>query len=320
MAAPSQQEQADRTREIIKKVRQIELRTNRLVNDSLAGEYHSVFKGRGMDFDEVREYSPGDEVRMIDWNVTARSGVPHVKKFTEERELTMLLLVDLSASGSFGSGTQSKRELAAEVASTLAFSAISNKDKVGLILFTDQIEAYIPPAKGRKHVLRVVREILFFEPRHRGTDIAMALDFVNQVRKRKAVVFLLSDFCLHEEGHGRLTADRQIPVGLEMLRPALTLTNKRHDLVAVHIQDRNEQELPNLGLLTIEDAETGEQFEINTGSESTRSAFAALAGERLDSLRKLTRTCGVQSLELKTGEAYVPPLLNFFSSRGARRK
>ncbi|MEM1058229.1 MAG: DUF58 domain-containing protein [Verrucomicrobiota bacterium] len=320
MADALQQDQADRTREIIKKVRQIEIRTNRLVNDSLAGEYHSVFKGRGMDFDEVREYSPGDEVRMIDWNVTARSGVPHVKKFTEERELTILLLVDLSASGSFGSGQQSKRELAAEVASTLAFSAISNKDKVGLVLFTDQIEAYIPPAKGRQHVLRVVREILFFEPRRRGTDIAMALDFVNQVRKRKAVVFLLSDFCLHQEHQGQLTVDRGIPVGLEALRPALNLTGKRHDLIAVHIQDRNEQELPNLGLLTVEDAETGEQFEIDTGSEETRVRFAALARDRLEAVRKLTRSCGVQSLELKTGQSYVTALLNFFSSRGRRRR
>src|SRR5476651_2808108 len=182
------------TREILKKVRQVELRTRRLVTDALAGAYHSVFKGRGMDFDEVREYSPGDEVRTIDWNVTARSGRPFVKKFTEERELTILLLVDVSASGNFGSTSQSKREMAAELASVLAFSAIRNSDKVGLILFSDQIEQYIPPKKGRRHVLRVVREILYFEPKNRGTDIVQALDFANRVTRRRAVTFLISDF------------------------------------------------------------------------------------------------------------------------------
>ncbi len=182
------------TREILKKVRQVELRTRRLVTDALAGEYHSVFKGRGMDFDEVREYSPGDEVRLIDWNVTARTGTAFIKKLREERELTILLAVDVSASGKFGSRTQSKRELAAEVASVLAFSAIRNRDKVGLLLFTDEIEHYIPATKGRQHVLRVIREILFHTPQRRGTDIAAALDFINDVQRRRAVVFVISDF------------------------------------------------------------------------------------------------------------------------------
>src|SRR5665213_1108014 len=184
----------ERAKVILSRMRQLELRTRRLVNNTLAGEYHSVFKGRGMDFDEVREYVPGDEVRTIDWNVTARAGRPFVKKFTEERELTILLLVDLSASGNFGSATQSKRELAAELASVLAFSAIRNSDKVGLILFTDQVEQYIPPKKGRRHVLRVVREILYFQPERRGTNVAQALDFANSVTPRRAVVFLVSDF------------------------------------------------------------------------------------------------------------------------------
>src|SRR5271156_6038368 len=182
------------TKSIMSGMRQLEIRTRRMVNDSLAGEYHSVFKGRGMDFDEVREYSPGDEVRLIDWNVTARTGTPFIKKLREERELTILLAVDVSASGQFGSKTQSKQELAAEVASVLAFSAIRNRDKVGLLLFTDEVEQYIPPTKGRTHVLRLIREVLFYTPRRRGTDVASALDFVNDVLRRRAVVFLISDF------------------------------------------------------------------------------------------------------------------------------
>jgi uncharacterized protein (DUF58 family) len=309
--SPSEQ-QAQRQREILKKVRQIEIRTNRLVTEALAGEYHSVFKGRGMDFDEVREYTPGDEVRLIDWNVTARTGHPFVKKFTEERELTIVLLVDVSASGNFGSQAQSKRELAAEVASTLAFSAIKNKDKVGLILFTDEIEAYIPPQKGRKHVLRVVREILFFEPRRSGTNIPMALDFTNQVLKKRAVVFLLSDFCIP----GSVSSER----GFEDLRLALRLTNKRHDLITMNIQDRHELALPDLGLMTVEDAETGDQYEVNTGDPDVRRAFAAMAQQRLEALRKTTRTSGVESLDLVTGENYVPALMNFFNKRSKRRR
>lgn len=300
----SDAKEKDRTREILKKVRQIEIRTNRLVNDSLAGEYHSVFKGRGMDFDEVREYSPGDEVRMIDWNVTARTGTPFVKKFTEERELTILLMIDLSASGHFGSNTQSKRELAAEVASVIAFSAIRNRDKVGAVLFTDQIEAYIPPQKGRSHVLRVVREILYFEPRNRGTDIPLALDFVNQVLKRRAVVFLLSDFI----------------TPLPELQTAMQLTNKRHDLIAISISDRHERELPDLGLLTVEDAETGEQYEINTANAETRRTFAALNEDRFNEFLHTARSSGVETLQLATGKPYVPTLLNFFSTRGKRRR
>src|SRR5271169_2699174 len=221
----------EKAKNILSRMRQLELRTRRLVNDSLAREYHSVFKGRGMDFDEVREYVAGDEVRAIDWNVTARAGRPFIKKFTEERELTILLVVDVSASGNFGSGRQSKRQMAAELASVLAFSAIRNNDKVGLVLFSDQIEQYIPPKKGRQHVLRVIREILFFEPQSRGTDIVRALDFANQITTRRAIMFLVSDFELQNQ-------DR----ALAEMRRAIRLAGRRHDVVALHIHDQRESE------------------------------------------------------------------------------
>jgi len=292
----------DQARDILKKVRQIEIRTKRLVTDSLAGQYHSVFKGRGMNFDEVREYSPGDEVRTIDWNVTARTGKTFVKKFTEERELTIFLMVDVSASGNFGSTTQSKRELAAELASVLAFSAIRNNDKVGLLLFSDQIEQYIPPKKGRRHVLRVVREILFFKPKHRGTDISLALDFANKVHSRRAVTFLISDF--------------QSPD----YRRALQLTNKRHDLIGVFIIDPRERTLPPVGLLTIEDAETGEQLELDTNRSDVRAQFETFAEKRLQTVRRNLRSTGVDLLELNTHEPYMPILLQFFAMRAGRRR
>jgi uncharacterized protein (DUF58 family) len=297
-------------REILKKVRQVEIRTRRLVNDSMAGQYHSVFKGRGMDFDEVREYVPGDEVRMIDWNVTARAGRPFIKKFTEERELTILLLVDVSASGNFGSAAQSKREMAAELASVLAFSAIRNSDKVGLILFSDRIEKYIPPKKGRRHVLRVVREVLYFEPEGRGTDVVQALDFANHVMKRRAVAFLISDF----ESAGDHTQ------ALGSLRRAIRLANKRHDLVALHIRDRREHELPDVGILAIEDAETGELLEIDTANPQVRTRFAQIAGERAAAVRRTLNAEAVDSLELETGVSYVPPLMQFFKSRERRSR
>lgn len=298
---------AARVKEILKRVRQVEIRTRRLVEDSLAGQYHSVFKGRGMDFDEVREYVPGDEVRTIDWNVTARAGRPYVKKHTEERELTMLLVVDVSASGNFGSGTRSKREMAAELASVLAFSAIRNSDKVGLVLFSDQVEQYIPPKKGRQHVLRVIREILFFEPKRRGTDIPRALDFVNMVTTRRAVMFLVSDFQLGDPG-----------AALGRLRRALALANRRHDLVALHIHDPREASLPDVGTLVIEDAETGEMLEIDTVNPRVRERFAGVARARLETLRKAFRGEGVDSLELDTCVPYVPALMAFFKNRERR--
>lgn len=300
----------EKTREILKKVRQIEIRTRRLVNDSLSGQYHSVFKGRGMDFDEVREYVPGDEVRAIDWNVTARAGRPFIKKFTEERELTILLMVDVSASGNFGSTTQSKREMAAEFASVLAFSAIRNSDKVALILFSDQIEQYIPPKKGRRHVLRVVREILYFQPQHRGTDVVQALDFANKVIARRAVAFLISDFQTTGDGEK----------ALQSLRRAMRLTNKRHDLIALHVQDRREHELPDVGILAIEDAETGELLELDTANPQVRARFAEVATKRGEMLRQSFNAEAVDSLELETGESYIPPLMNFFKTRVRRRR
>src|SRR5258708_11301310 len=267
-------------REILKKIRQIELRTNRLVSETLAGQYHSVFKGQGMNFDEVREYQPGDEVRTIDWNVTARMNHPFVKKFVEERELALMLVVDVRGSGLFGSCAQSKRELAGEIASVLAFSAIRNNDKVGLILFSDTIEKFIPPRKGRRHVLRVIREVLFFEPQQRGTDLNGALEFLLRVTPHRAIAVVVSDFVgspVTTSG-ARRTAPRSQVMLLESLAHAsfarLRQANRRHDVVAVQITDRYELELPALGRLVLNDAETGEAIEINTGDEQKRSAFA----------------------------------------------
>jgi len=299
----------EQAKEILKKVRQVEIRTNRLVNDSLAGEYHSVFKGRGMDFDEVREYVPGDEVRAIDWNVTARAGRPFIKKFTEERELTILLAVDVSASGNFGSGQQSKRQMAAELASVLAFSAIRNNDKVGLVLFSDQIEQYIPPKKGRQHVLRVIREILFFEPHSRGTNIVRALDFANQVTTRRAIMFLVSDFELPDQDQA-----------LADVRRAVRLASRRHDVVALHIHDLREAELPDIGQLAIEDAETGELIELDTTDEKVRSRFAELAQRRVENLRRALAAEGVDALNLDTREPYEPALRSFFKNRERRNR
>ena len=246
--------------EILKKIRALEIKTKGLVETAFAGDYHSVFKGRGMNFEDVREYQPGDEIRAIDWNVTARLGTAYVKKFTEERELTVVLVVDVSASGSFGSASQSKRELAAEVACLLAFSAIRNNDKVGLLLFTDRVELFIPPKKGRSHTLRIIRDILFFEPAGRGTAPALALDYLNKVVTRRAVVFFISDF---------QTGD---------FSRSLSVSGRRHDFIAVHVEDERERTIPNIGILTLEDAETGEQIEINTADRYDPCALRPSGG------------------------------------------
>ncbi len=296
------------TREILKKVRQVEVRTSRLVNDTLAGSYQSVFKGRGMNFDEVREYVPGDEIRTIDWNVTARTGVPHIKKYTEERELTIMLLIDISGSGDFGSAASSKREVMAEIGSVLAFSAVRNNDKVGLILFSDFVELYIPPKKGRSHILRLIREILFFQPQGRKTDLIVPLDFVNEVARRKCVTFLISDFCLPGDFEKALTA----------LQPKLQVSNRRHDLIAMIISDPREHTLPDVGWLTIEDAESGAQVELDTSDPSVRRGYAELAADRRKTLNKAIRSAGVDLLDLSTDQSYVPPLLNFFGNRRRR--
>jgi len=297
------------SKEILQKVRQVEIKTNRLVDDTLAGHYHSVFKGRGMDFDEVREYVPGDDVRAIDWNVTARTGRTYVKKFTEERELTIMLIIDVSASGEFGSASQSKREMMAEIGSVLAFSAMRNNDKVGLVLFTDDAELYIPPGKSRSHILRIIREILFFQPEGTGTNLASAMDFTNQVIKRRAVVFLISDFCLPGD----------FDTSLKDLRPKLRITGRRHDLVAVSVSDQRERELPDIGLITIEDSETGEQVELDTSRPEVRSRFKDLAENRRNNLRRAIRSVGVDMLELSTERSYLADLRQFFSTRERRR-
>ena len=301
-------------RELLKKIRQIEIRTNRLVSESVSGAYHSVFKGQGMNFDEVREYQPGDDVRAIDWNVTARMNHPFIKKFVEERELTVMLLVDLSGSGSFGSGTQSKRELAAEIASVLAFSAIRNNDKVGLILFTDIIEKYIPPRKGRRHVLRVIREILFFEPQHHTTDINQALEFLSRVTAHRAVAVVLSDFLLR---HGT-DADSDAMEGLTL--PALRQANRRHDVVAVMIADRYERELPPLGWLVLQDAETGDVVEVNTSSDRNRALFQSRQTESQTEVQRLLRNASVDSIQVLTDQPYAAALGRFFETREKRRR
>jgi uncharacterized protein (DUF58 family) len=294
---------------IMSGMRQLEIRTRRMVNDSLAGAYHSVFKGRGMDFDEVREYTPGDEVRTIDWNVTARAGRPFVKKFTEERELTIFLLVDISASGNFGSGLASKRDLAAELASVLAFSAIRNSDKVGLLLYTDQIERYLPPKKGRRHVLRVVRDILYHTPVAVGTDTVKALDVANRLLHRRAIVFLISDF--------ETAADPV--VARAMLRRAMRRTNRRHDLIAVHVQDAREKELPDVGIIALEDAESGEIIELDTASAAVRKRFKEQSLERDRRLVSDFRSEGIDTLQLQTDAPYMPALQRFFKTRERRR-
>jgi len=299
---------AEIARNNLGRMRQLEIRTRRLVNDSLAGEYRSVFKGRGMDFDDVREYVPGDEIRTIDWNVTARAGRPFVKKFTEERELTLLLLVDVSASGNFGSAAKSKRELAAELASVLAFSAIHNNDKVGLILYTDRVEEYIPPKKGRRHVLRVVREILFHEPRGRGTDTVKALDFANHILHRRAIAFLISDF----------QSSGDPDEALIELRRAMRQTNRRHDLVALHIQDAREKSLPDVGVLAMEDAETDEVVELDTADPEVRARFAEGVNERTRRLVRGFRAEAIDTLELDTALPYLPALQRFFQNRERR--
>jgi len=286
--------------EILKKVRQIELSTRGLVEDLIGGEYHSVFKGTGMEFDEVREYAPGDEVRSIDWNVTARMGRPFVKRFREERELTVLLVVDASASGLFGSDGRLKSEIIAEVASVLAFSAIRNQDKVGCLIFTDRVEKYIPPASGRRHVLRIIRELLYVKPEGEGTDIGHALETLSRLQKKKAVVFLVSDFM--DEGY----------------ETALRLAARRHDLIALSIHDPLEERLPDVGLLHIRDAETGEDHWIDTRSSTIRSGFGAEAVGRRLALEKLLARNAVDQIALNVSDDYVLPLTRFFKRRMKR--
>ncbi len=289
-------------REVVRQVRRLHLRARRAVEDLLGGEYHSVFKGTGIAFEEVREYQPGDDIRTIDWNVTARMGHPFIKRFVEERELTVVLVVDCSASNQFGTRQQPKREVAAELAAILAFSAITNNDRVGLITFTDRVEKFVPPRKGTRHVLRLIRDVLFFQPAHRGTSLREALDYLNRILHRRAIVFLLSDFL--DEGYEK----------------AFQRTGKRHDLIAVPITDPREEELPAVGLLELEDAETGRQVLVDTARAEVRSAYAEQARRRRENLRQLARSGRVDLIEVATDGGHLDALIHFFRLRERRLK
>lgn len=287
-------------REILKQVRRIEIRTRGLVNEVFSGEYHSVFKGRGMSFAEVREYQYGDDIRNIDWNVTARSGAPFVKIYEEERELTVMLVVDVSASGEFGTRERMKGELAVELCGLLAFSAIKNNDKVGLIIFSDRIEKFVPPRKGRRHVLRVLRELLYHQPEGRGTDIRAALEYLTHVQRKRAVAFVVSDFQ---------------DTGFEK---ALSVAGKRHDLIAIRIGDEREEELPALGYLELEDPETGDTVVVDTSNPDFRERFSQGVRRKRAELDRALRRSKVDVVDVVTGRPYVRPLMRFFEERARR--
>ncbi|MGE5604653.1 MAG: DUF58 domain-containing protein [Bacteroidota bacterium] len=290
------------SKEILKKVRKIQYKISRMSNEMISGQYTSVFKGAGIEFDEVREYIPGDDIRSIDWNVTARSGVPHIKRFAEERELTVMLVIDLSGSQRFGSVESLKSELAAEISALLAFLAIKNNDKVGLLIFTDTCEKYLPPQKGRRHVLRVIREILGYQPSGTGTKIEEALKFVSQILKQRSIVFLVSDFI----------ADN--------FEKILGVVARRHDLVAVRLKDPREEELPRLGLVEFEDNETGRRVLIDTADEQVRLMVKAEAKQRDESLAKLFRRNKVDLIEILTDRPYLEPIQKFFKLRERRMR
>jgi uncharacterized protein (DUF58 family) len=287
-------------RDMLRQIRRLQLRARRAVENLLGGEYHSVFKGMGIVFEEVREYQPGDDVRTIDWNVTARMGHPFIKRFIEERELTVMLLVDCSGSQVFGTGVQQKREVAGELAAVLAFSAISNNDKVGLIAFTDRVERFVPPRKGTRHVLRLIRDILFFQPTRTGTSVREALDYVNRILRRRAIVFVLSDF---------------LDAGYEKV---LKQTGRRHDLVGIRITDAREEDLPAVGLLELEDAETGGRVLLDTGSRHARAAFAAAARRRREELHHLAHQARMDLVEVSTDGGHLDALVHFFQQRERR--
>lgn len=288
-------------KELLKKVRQIQIRTSRVVNDLFAGQYHSAFRGLGMEFEEVSPYQIGDDVRLIDWNVSARFGEPFIKKFREERELTVMLVVDASRSGLFGSDRQFKLDLAAELCAVLAFSAIRSNDKVGLILFTDQVEKYVPAKKGTQHVLRIIRELLYFEPAGRGTDIAEALNFLNRVTIRKSVCFLVSDFLA--EGY----------------EAGLRIARRRHDLIPILITDPREAALPNVGFVELEDAETGEPVLVDTANRTLRESYEELYRSRAGARESAFRRMDTETIEVRTDQSYVEPLVRFFRKRERRR-
>ena len=287
------------TNELIAKIRRIEITTRKLVNDSFAGEYHSVFKGRGMEFVEVRQYHPGDDVRTIDWNVTARTGEPHVKSYAEERELTVMLVVDASRSGDFGTRNRFKRELAAELAAVMSFAATTNNDKVGLLIFTDRVELLIPPRKGRSHVLRMVRDLLVFEPEGTGTDIRLALDTINVLLKRRSIVFVISDFLAEPESY----------------RQALFATSRRHDVVAFDLDDPLEREIADVGIIALEDAETGQLRWVDTSSGAWRRTFSEKVARFVEEKREVFSSAAVDRVNVTTDRDYVAEVAAFFKNR-----
>jgi uncharacterized protein (DUF58 family) len=289
-------------KEVVNKIRRIQITTNRLVNESLAGEYHSVFKGRGMEFDEVREYQHGDDIRSIDWNVTSRTGRPFVKRYVEERELTVMLLVDTSASGDFGSVDKTKSEIAAEISAVIAFSAIKNNDRVGAILFTDSVEQFIPPRRGSTHVLRVIREVLFHKPQHRGTRIQAAFEHLNLVIHKRSVVFLISDL---------------LDQGFEQ---SLKVANRKHDIVIVQVTDPREKDLPDAGILELRDAETGEIAYIDTSLPWVRKIFQENWSRNQDRLSRLFNAHRMDHVTIETGKPYDIPLIRFFEERAKRAR
>jgi uncharacterized protein (DUF58 family) len=286
--------------EILKKVKKIEIQTRRLVNEIFSGEYHSVFKGRGMEFAEVREYTYGDDIRNIDWNVTARMRHPYVKQYVEERELTVMLVVDASSSGEFGTVAQFKGEIAVEICAVLAFSAIRNNDRVGLIIFTDKVEKFVPPKKGKKHVMRVIRELLYFKPEDTKTDINCALEYINKVLKRRTVVFLVSDFLA------------------ENYSTTLQIANKRHDVIGIKITDPREIELPDIGFIELEDAETGEEVLIDTSNPEVRRLFALQSDTRRKERDRMLAGMDIDSIDIYTDKSYILPIMNFFRMRAHR--
>lgn len=288
------------TRELLKKVRQIEIKTRGLVNQVFSGEYHSVFKGRGMEFSEVREYQFGDDIRTIDWNVSARFNHPFVKIFEEERELTVMLLVDFSRSGSFGSGTQLKNEIAAEICAVLSFSAIKNNDKVGLILFTDMIEKFVPPKKGRAHILRIIRELISFEPAGTGTNIKQALEYFNHVNKKKTIAFLISDFI--DDGYDQI----------------LRIVSKKHDVIAIEISDPREEQLPNIGLIKMRDAETHQERWVDSSDPNIRKRFEQFWNERKTTRKQLFTRSRVDAIPIRIDRPYIKPIVDFFKLRERR--
>lgn len=286
------------TKDLIKKVRKIEIKTRRLSDHIFSGEYHTSFKGRGMTFSEVRQYQFGDDIRAIDWNVTARYNEPYVKVFEEERELTMMLMVDISGSESFGTKNQPKSEIVTEIAATMAFSATQNNDKIGLILFTDQIELYIPPKKGKSHVLRIIRELIEFQPKSKKTDLSQALKFLSSTQKKKAIVFVISDFMVDDD-----------------YEKTLKIAAKKHDISGVRVYDIREEKMPNIGMVEMEDAETGEVLVVNTGSKKARLSYEKQYQDKVNYFKDIFSKCGSGTVNTRVDESYVTKLLGYFKSR-----